>query len=335
MQGNSRRERLPSCLYIETTNRCNLKCKTCINYRGRWESERDISLEELMMISEQLPGLERCVLHGIGEPLLNKDLTAMIQYLKRRKVTVVFNTNGILLDKENQEALIDSSLDELRVSLDAATSSGYKAVRGSDKFDLIISNVREFAKRLHLRKSSRPKLSLWFVGERQNIAEFPGLIEIAAALGVKEVHLQRLVYFLDNGGYGLARAKEALTNPDGGVYELIVQCQDRARELGIIVTASGLTDPAISVQGGFEEKAPWQRCLRPWELIYVTASGNVLPCCISPFSTADYASLILGNVFDSKVADIWFGLKYQAFRKRHQSPSPPKFCLGCGTHWSL
>ena len=75
MADKSRTLNLPKCLYLEATNRCNLRCRTCIIYRGGWEPERDIVLEELIMISEQLPDLERAVLHGIGEPLLNRDLT--------------------------------------------------------------------------------------------------------------------------------------------------------------------------------------------------------------------------------------------------------------------
>ena len=88
MARKARGVNLPKCLYLETTNRCNLRCRTCILYRGGWEPERDISLEELQMISEQLPGLNRAVLHGIGEPLLNRELPAMIRHLKGREMTV-------------------------------------------------------------------------------------------------------------------------------------------------------------------------------------------------------------------------------------------------------
>jgi molybdenum cofactor biosynthesis enzyme MoaA len=109
------------------------------------------------MISEQLPDLERAVLHGIGEPLLNRDLTEMIRHLKNKNVTVLFNTNGVLLDEQQQEKLIDSQVDEIRISLDAASSNGYKAVRDSDKFDLIVNNLQAMTKRLQSRNLSQPK----------------------------------------------------------------------------------------------------------------------------------------------------------------------------------
>ncbi len=96
---------LPSVLYLETTNRCNLRCKGCILYRGSWEPDRDVSLNELVTITDQLPALERVFLHGIGEPLLNKELIEMIRYLKQRRVYVLFNSNGVLLDKRKQQYL--------------------------------------------------------------------------------------------------------------------------------------------------------------------------------------------------------------------------------------
>ena len=93
---------LPRNLYLEVTNRCNLKCKACILYKGSWEPPRDITMDELVRITDQLPDLEQIALHGIGEPLLNQELPAMIRHLKNRDVTVVFNSNGILLDDRRQ-----------------------------------------------------------------------------------------------------------------------------------------------------------------------------------------------------------------------------------------
>jgi MoaA/NifB/PqqE/SkfB family radical SAM enzyme len=287
------------------------------------------------MISEQLPDLERAVLHGIGEPLLNRNMPAMIRHLKSRKVTVLFNTNGILLNEQKQEKLIDSQVDEIRVSLDAASSHGYEAVRDSDKFDLIVSNIQTMTKRLQSRKLSLPKLSLWFLGNQENITELPKLIELTALMGIRELHLQRLVYFLDDEGYGLANSQSSLTNPDIEVSQLIHRSMERARELGIAFSASGLTDPVRSVRGSAPDAAPWRKCFRPWEVVYITAQGNVLPCCISPFSTVDYSSIFLCNIFERSLKEIWLGEKYQDFRKRHQTTTPPKCCRGCGIWWSL
>ena len=326
---------LPRVLYIETTNRCNLRCRGCIIYRGNWEPDRDISLAELIRITDQLPELERVYLHGIGEPLLNTELPAIIRHLKSRRVYALFNSNGILLDNQRQQELLNSGLDELRISLDAASPTGYKTIRGSNKFEQIVENLTSLRRLQKQLQVDHPQLSLWFLGTRDNISELPGLIKLAADVGIEEVYLQRLVFFQDAPGYGVARASETLQDSSGLSSELIEESQHLAETLGIRLNASGQSQPAESLQGEAETRQPWSRCYRPLTLMYITANGNVLPCCISPFSTIDYDSIILGNVFDSSLPEIWTGSKYAAFRQQYQTAVPPKCCRGCGTQWSL
>ena len=326
---------LPKTLYIETTNRCNLRCKGCILYRGNWEPERDISLAELIRITDQLPELERVYLHGIGEPLLNNELADIIRHLKRRKVYVLFNSNGILLNSQRQQDLITAGLDELRISLDAASSTGYEKIRSSTRFTQIVENLKSFLLLQKQHQVAYPKLSLWFLGTRENIAELPGLIKLAAEIGIAEVYLQRLVYFQDDEGYGVARAAKTLQDSADGPSELIQESQAAAAKLGIQFNASGQSEPLESLQGQAEARRPWSKCYRPLTLMYITANGNVLPCCISPFSTVDYASINLGNVFENTLEEIWWGTKYENFRKQHQTKTPPKCCRGCGVQWSL
>ena len=326
---------LPRNLYLEVTNRCNLKCKACILYKGSWESPRDITLEELIRITDQFPELEQIALHGIGEPLLNKDLPAMIRHLKKRNVFVRFNSNGILLDERQQSDLIAAGLDELRISLDAASPQGYKAMRNSNKFDQIVDNLKSFVELSGRLRASHPKLSFWYLGTRENITELPDFIRLAASISVSEVYLQRLVYFQDDNGYGLATPAKTLMESDDKTRELVNQSQSLAKQFGIQFNASGLTTPLESVRADSGDPCSWKKCLRPKTLMYITANGNVLPCCISPFSTSDYSSIVLGNVFETGLQEIWLGSKYQKFRQTHQTNTPPKCCRGCGILWSL
>ncbi len=110
----------PVCLYLEVTNRCNLLCETCPRTFEDLEPPADMSMELFRRIVDQVPGVRRVVLHGVGEPMLVKHLPDMIRYLKARGVHVLFNTNGTLLAPRKHAEIIDTGLDELRVSLDAA-----------------------------------------------------------------------------------------------------------------------------------------------------------------------------------------------------------------------
>ena len=327
--------KLPEVLYIETTNRCNLRCKGCILYRGNWEPDRDMTLPDLIMITDQLPALERATLHGVGEPLLNTELCRMIAHLKKRNVFVLFNSNGILLGEERQNAIIDAGLDELRISLDAASPEGYEIIRNSNNFDRIVQNLRNFLKLLKNRRAVTPRLSIWFLGTKENIAELPALLRLAAEIGIDEIHLQRLVYFQDHDGHGVARREKTLRDSNDAAPELIHNSRLLAANLGIRFNASGLGNPLESVQTDSTAELPWSKCYRPHTLVYITANGNVLPCCISPFSTVAYSSIILGNVFEASLAEIWSGPKYTGFREQLQTETPPKCCRGCGVLWSL
>ena len=326
---------LPKNLYLETTNRCNLRCKGCILYNGNWEPDRDISFDELTMITDQLPDLEQIMLHGVGEPLLNLALPQMIRHLKNRNVYTLFNSNGILLDARWQYDLIDAGLDELRISLDAATPKGYRKIRNNSEFNRIVRNLRSF---LNLQSSmhvNHPRLSLWFLGTEDNIFELPEFVHLANDIGIGDIYLQRLVYFQDSGGYGVAKSAKSLRNSDGAYLELIQKSHELATRLGIRFEASGLCKPGESIQSETGAESPWMKCYRPSTLMYVTANGNVLPCCIAPFSTIDFASIVLGNVFETPLEQIWRGPKYKTFREKLQSSQPPKCCRGCGILWSL
>src|SRR5215471_6331195 len=121
---------LPRSLYLETTNRCDSKCQTCIRTFTTLEPPADLTLERVRTIVDQFPGLERVVLHGIGEPLLNPEIFDIVVYLEKRVSSVLFNSDAIGLTRARAIRLIDSGLDEYRVSMDAATSATFRKLRG-------------------------------------------------------------------------------------------------------------------------------------------------------------------------------------------------------------
>ena len=119
----------------------------------------------------------------------------MVRYLKERGTYVLFNTNGTVLNEKNGRALIKAGLDELRVSLDAANAESYIAVRGKDYFARILKNVRAFRELQERDGIDRPRVSAWLTGLKETIVELPAFVKVAAEIGVKEVYLQRLVFF--------------------------------------------------------------------------------------------------------------------------------------------
>ena len=266
---------------------------------------------------DQYPHIERVVLHGIGEPMLVKDIARRVRYLKDRDIYVLFNTNGTLLNDTNGRALIEAGLDELRVSLDAAESTVFEMVRGKNFFDKIVANVANFTRLQRELEAPRPRVSLWLTGLRETVDQLPAFVRLAHSVGVTEVYLQRLVFFDDPmHEQSLARAESALfEHTTEGEEALIREAEAVARELGVLFSASGAVDPGESIRMQRTDN-PWSLCRRPWSLMYITANGRVLPCCIAPFSMKGYGSFTLGNATQSTLREIWNGPALPAVPRR-------------------
>lgn len=321
--------RPPDELYLEVTNRCNLRCTTCPQSWGMPEGSADLSAERANYVLDQLPDVRRVVLHGIGEPTLNPALPQLIATVKERRAYALFNTNGLLLRGRLLEALALSGLDEVRVSVDAATPQTYKRVRGADGFSRILANVKALAATKIRLGSSTPRVSLWMTGMKTNIAELPALVRVAAESGISEVYLQRLVY----SGRGRAQRGEALYGRlDQRELASLEAAQALATSLGVTLRGSNEALPGAAQA---QKAVAWRACRRPWSLVYITANGNVLPCCIAPFTEAPYGGLVLGNAFREPLETIWNGPLYQRWRERMLAGEPPPACANCGSAWAL
>ena len=132
-------------------------------------------------------------------------------------------------------------------------------------------------------------------------------------------------------GYGLARAELSLFERlRADESRTIEDAASLARDLGIALDASGATEPGLSLRRQ-DDAQPWSACRRPWSLMYFTAHGRALPCCIAPFSARGYDSYTLGDATQQTLREIWNGAAYQEFRGALLSETPPRPCANCGS----
>ena len=213
----------------------------------------------------------------------------------------------------------------------SSTPETFQRIRGAAAFHRVVENLKQFVARKKERGAHHPSISLWMVAMRDNIHELPALVDLAADLEIPEVYFQRLVY----NGLGVAQKAQSLHGEtEGQTAAFIEDAVQRGEARGVLLRASGATTPLESLRMS-EEARPWSRCQRPWTSTYLTAHGTVLPCCIAPFAHQDFPGMILGNLREQSLDEIWRGERYEEFRRRLLSDEPHPCCKSCGVGWSL
>ncbi|MEW6185722.1 MAG: GTP 3',8-cyclase MoaA [Thermodesulfobacteriota bacterium] len=134
-------------LRISLTDRCNLRCIYCMPEDGvpKLAHEDILSYEELLRLARLVVGLgiEKIRLTG-GEPLVRKNVSALIKNLKEipgvRDISLT--TNGVLL-AEQAQALWDSGVKRINVSLDTLEPEKYFRITRFDLFHQVWAGIQE------------------------------------------------------------------------------------------------------------------------------------------------------------------------------------------------
>ncbi|HHT9120107.1 MAG TPA: radical SAM protein [Candidatus Hypogeohydataceae bacterium YC41] len=312
----------PLHLQVEPTNRCNLQCIFCSRekYLGALE---DLSLEHYEeLLSEVRP--KRVTYAGAGEPLLNPHLPEMIALASKMGCHTVVTTNFIKGEKLAEE-LVRSGLTGLRVSLDGATPETYKAIRGADFFEKIlqgISKVNEYKKRLG---KTTPTIGIEFVVQGRNLREMPQMIRLASEYAVHNVNFRPLNLIGKEEREELLRAGLGFEEYSSTLKETFMV----SKELGVNTNLSDLLKDLPFYWSGYsksENQINGKVCLHLWLQVFVSASGEITPCCALQMDEG----ISMGNVFSSPFETVWNGERYLEFRRRFKEDKITyKSCRTC------
>ena len=111
-------------VYVEITNRCNLRCAFC---PGTGRAEGSMSPEEFALVLDRLGGrAEYVFLHVMGEPLLHPALETILALAAERNQKLCVATNGTLLPRRAQALLDAPTLYRVSVSLHCLEGNGVK-----------------------------------------------------------------------------------------------------------------------------------------------------------------------------------------------------------------
>ncbi len=140
----------PPLVQIEPTSICNYRCVFCYQTDERLTNKKNghigqMSLELFKDIVDQLEGnVEAITLASRGEPTVNRHLDKMLQYLSGKFLAVKVNTNAFKLDEKLSHAILESDIQTLVFSADAADAQLYSELRVNGNLDKVLKNIRRF-----------------------------------------------------------------------------------------------------------------------------------------------------------------------------------------------
>ena len=115
-------------VYLEITNRCNLRCSFC---PGTRRLPRDMTAEEFALLAGRArPYAGYFYLHVMGEPLLHPELPEILATCAALEARVCLTTNGVLLPRRGELLLDAPALHKLSVSLHSMEGNGAGELTG-------------------------------------------------------------------------------------------------------------------------------------------------------------------------------------------------------------
>ena len=297
----------PLNLNVEITTRCNLACTFCTHSSLVTSQIGDVSfpLFEDLLSEGQEYGLATVNLNGLGEPLLNKDCTRFVRRAKESGVLdVMFHTNATIMTEKLADSLIQSGLDRIVFSVDSPDQHTYESMRllrssylKSKQSDLdhpirgfswtkILQNVNMFVDYRDRIGSKTPMVRTTMVVTDKTVDQVSMFVnlwkEIADQITVQDLTWRTKL--LDNDDW---------TNQEKSALPVRF---DAIRERAI------------------EEKIAFV-CPVLYQSSYLFFDGTIIPCSNPNART----HMIMGQLGDDNLHDIWTGETYSSLRELHES----------------
>ena len=182
-------------LRVSVTDRCNLRCQYCMPEEEYvWLPRQDLlTFEEISRLVDLFTelGVDKVRMTG-GEPLLRRDLPALVNMLARnpRVKDLALTTNGVLLAEE-AKPLYDAGLHRVTISLDTLRPQRFRALTRRDSLGKVLNGIRA------AREAGFKGVKIDAVIMRGvNEDEFVDLLEYGKRLGAEV----RFIEYMDVGG---------------------------------------------------------------------------------------------------------------------------------------
>ncbi len=150
-KGPPQRVDLPHNLVVESTNRCNIRCRNdpCFANNDKAEITRDadmLPMSAFALIVQQLKHCLRTVyFFNYGEPFVNPQAEDMLMYLRQTcpDVTILTSTNGTPLARfDRAEKVVLARTNRMTFTISGVTQESYSRYHGRGSIDRAILGMR-------------------------------------------------------------------------------------------------------------------------------------------------------------------------------------------------
>ncbi|MCE6951736.1 pyrroloquinoline quinone biosynthesis protein PqqE [Cereibacter sphaeroides] len=276
---------IPMAVLAELTHRCPLQCPYCSNPVELEAASRELSTAEWQRVMTELAELGVLQIHfSGGEPLVRKDLVALVAHVEAVGLYSNLITSAVMLTREKVAELADAGLAHVQISLQGATPALADRVGGYRGGHAKKLQAAEWVREAGLA------LTLNAVMHRQNLDELPAILDMAVAMGAQRLEVAHVQY------YGWALKNRAALMPSVAQLDEATRIVEEARErLAGVLSIDYVIPDYYAVRP--------KTCMGGWgrQFFNISPSGKVLPC----HAAETITGLRFDSVRDAPLAEIW------------------------------
>jgi len=141
----------PLHVLVEPSSVCNLRCVMCFQSDESFRAAPYAGMMSLELFKKIVDesvdnGLRALTISGRGEPLLNRNIGAMLEYASGKFFDFKINTNATVLTEKLARAILSSGVTDLVLSIDSADPQQYAKIRVGGNFETVVKNVAALRK---------------------------------------------------------------------------------------------------------------------------------------------------------------------------------------------
>jgi len=177
---------LPSYIGIDTTLRCNLKCKSCFRNHLKIDLNSKSDMPDYILnqlIQELFPTAYTVNLSSGGEPLLSRHKDKILDACGKYQVFLSLTTNGTLLKGNDFLKRIASVLHHIEISFDSSSPELFEALRSGASYKDILQNTKNLAKIRAALPTPRFNMGFSMTLFRENLEEIVDVMHIVSDVG--------------------------------------------------------------------------------------------------------------------------------------------------------